>query len=283
VGSAALIRLQATRARHLLPRAVASGTDPDLTWPPSRFDQCADDLPTPPIPGRLIYVRLTRAGFRPIDLYLFTTLLDREAFSLTDLVALYGSRWNVELDLRHVKTTLQMEHLDSRSVDMVRKELILGLVAYNLLRDLMGVAAQQANRAPLELSPAQCWRRTLDACRSLPLNAMTRDLAPLLEQLLARLGRCLLPKRKREHFEPRAVWGTSARVSQDHMVACSSARQVDEYVKEQILVTLGCLPLPQVSPRGDLLRSPAHAARPPAAPSIGFLAHKRLLSSPVMT
>ncbi len=100
-----------------------------------------------------------------------------------------------------------MEPLESHSVDLVRKEIALGLTAYNLLRGLMGVAAVLAQRSPLELSLAQCLRRTTDAGRSLPPTATPAEVARVLERLLIRLGRCVLPKRKRERFEPRAVWG----------------------------------------------------------------------------
>jgi hypothetical protein len=206
-GGEALLRLSIKHARHLAASSIHSGMDSDVVWSPSPQDHCEPDLPTPAIAGRLIYVRLTRDGFRPIDLYLFTTLVDRDQFPMADLVALYGERWNVELDLRHVKTTLQMEQLDGQSVDIVGKELILGLVAYNLLRGLMGVAALRAHRSPLELSLAMCWRRMVDACRNLPPKATSAEIAGVLDGLLVRLGRCLLPKRKRERFEPRAVWG----------------------------------------------------------------------------
>lgn len=207
VRSDALFRMSRARAHHLAGQPLHSGMELDVIWTPSRFDTCESDLPTPPILGRLIYVRLERNGFRPVDWYLFTTLLDRAEFPLQELVKLYGERWNVELDLRHVKTTLQMEELDGQSVDIVRKELVLGLTAYNLLRGLMGVAAIRAQRLPLELSLAQGWRRTLDAMRSLPLAASSAEVERIAERLLIRLGRCVLPKRKRARFEPRAVWG----------------------------------------------------------------------------
>jgi len=114
---------------------------------------------------------------------------------------------SAELDLRHVKTTLQMESLAGKSVEMVRKELVLGLVACNLLRGLMAAAAVRAGRFPHELSVAQCWRRTIDESRSLPAHASPEEIAVKLDRLLQRLGRCVLPKRKQERFEPRAVWG----------------------------------------------------------------------------
>ncbi len=205
--SDAVLRLKVTQAKRLGQQKLRPGLDMDVVWSPSRFDHCEPDLPTPPVAGRLLYVRLEKEGFRPIDVYLFTTLTDRQQFPLEEIVALYGQRWNAELDLRHVKTTLHMEALDGKSVDMVRKELILGLLAYNLIRGLMAIAALQAHHTPLELSLAQCWRRTVDACRSLPLDASTTETEHVLGRLLVRLGNCLLPKRKRERFEPRAVWG----------------------------------------------------------------------------
>ena len=200
-----VLRLKITQAKRLAPTGLRPGDDREVTWQPSAFDTCEPDLPAPSVPGRLIYARLERNGFRPIDVYLFTTLLDRDEFPASDIVTLYGERWNVELDLRHVKTTLDMERLDGKSVDLVRKELYLGLTAYNLLRGLMGIAALRAQRSPLELSLAQCWRRTVDACRGMPLNASSDEIVKVLNRLLERLGRWVLPKRKR--FEPRAVWG----------------------------------------------------------------------------
>jgi hypothetical protein len=205
--SEALLRLNQRTAHCLAGRALESGADLDVIWNKERYDQVEADLPTPEVPGRLLYVRLEKAGFRPIHLYLFTTLTDRQAFPLEELVALYGQRWNVELDLRHIKATLDMERLDGHSVEIVRKELLLGLLAYNLLRGLMTQAALQAGRMPCQLSLAQCWRRTLDACRGLRPDAAPAEVEHVLTVLLGRLGRCLLPKRKRERFEPRAVWG----------------------------------------------------------------------------
>lgn len=205
--SEAVLRLNKRTARCLAGRALEAGADLDVVWKKARYDQVEADLPTPEVPGRLIYVRLEKAGFRPIHLYLFTTLTDRQAFPLAELVALYGQRWNVELDLRHVKATLRMERLEGHSVDIVRKELLLGLLAYNLIRGLMTQAAIQAGVLPGQLSLAQCWRRTLDACRGLRSDASPAEVEQVLTVLLGRLGRCLLPKRKRERFEPRAVWG----------------------------------------------------------------------------
>lgn len=206
-GSQGLLRLKVTQARRLAGSRLQPGCDLDVVWSPSQFDDCQPDVATPAIPGRLIYARLEKPGFQPIDLYLFTTLTIRETFLAEELVALYGWRWRNEIDLRHVKTTLKMEALDGKSVELVRKELYLGLLAYNLLRGLMGMAALRTEHEPSELSLSQCWRRTLDTCRSLPHNPSPDEIDKVLDFLLYRLGRCVLPKRQKERFEPRAVWG----------------------------------------------------------------------------
>ena len=206
--SQALLRLNTHVAKHLYAeQTLLPGSDLDVIWKRTPSHKVEADLPTPEITGRLIYFRLEKVGFRPIDLYLFTTLTDREAYPAAELVALYGLRWQVELDFRHIKTTLDMEHLDGKSVDIVCKELVFGLAAYNLLRGLMTSAALTANILPCQLSLAKCWRRTVDACHGLSSQSSTEVLTLVLSRLLHRLGRCILPKRKQERFEPRAVWG----------------------------------------------------------------------------
>ena len=205
-----LLRLTVSRAKALAKQAghtLRPGDDLLLGWTPSPETQLVPDLPAEPIAGRLIYWRWERPGFRPKDLYLFTTLTDQEQYPLVELVSLYARRWGVELDLRHVKTTLDMAMLASKDVDMVRKELWAGMLAYNLVRGLMGVAARRAGLAPLALSFARCWRRVADTARTIQPGMSLTEVEALLEQLLNRLSRCRLPQRPAGRIEPRAVWG----------------------------------------------------------------------------
>ena len=53
-----------------------------------------------------------RPGFRTRTVTLVTTLLDAEAYPLDALAELYGARWRVELNLRHLKTTMKMDVLE---------------------------------------------------------------------------------------------------------------------------------------------------------------------------
>lgn len=83
---------------------------------------------------------------------LVTTFLNPRQHPKSELGELYCQRWNVELDLRNLKTTLGMEWLSCKTPSMVRKELWIYVLAYNLIRLLMAQAASTANTLPRQLS-----------------------------------------------------------------------------------------------------------------------------------
>lgn len=83
---------------------------------------------------------------------LVTTLLCATQVPKKALGELYASRWNVELDLRNIKTTLGMERLHCKTPAMNEKEIWIYLLAYNLIRLLMTESAKQADVLPRLLS-----------------------------------------------------------------------------------------------------------------------------------
>ena len=83
---------------------------------------------------------------------LVTTFLCSKETPKAVLKALYRRRWNVELDLRNIKTTLGMETLRCKTPEMAIKELWAYLLAYNLIRLLMAQAALLADQIPRQLS-----------------------------------------------------------------------------------------------------------------------------------
>ena len=101
---------------------------------------------------REIYYYIIIPGFRTGRVSLITTLLDTTTYSSLEIVGLYGKRWDVELNLRHLKTTLGMDVLRCKTPSMVRKEIYVYLLAYNLLRSLMWSAGTTYNTPPLRLS-----------------------------------------------------------------------------------------------------------------------------------
>ncbi len=101
---------------------------------------------------REVRVVVQQAGFRTKELVIVTTLLDAEQYPAAEIALLYRRRWQAELYLRSLKTVLQMDHLRCKTPHRVRNELCMHLVAYNLIRQLMAVAAMQADRAPWTVS-----------------------------------------------------------------------------------------------------------------------------------
>ncbi len=83
---------------------------------------------------------------------LVTTLLSSKDAPKKALATLYHQRWNVELDLRNIKTTLGMETLTCKTPTMNEKEMWVYFLAYNLIRLIMAEAAVQADLLPRQLS-----------------------------------------------------------------------------------------------------------------------------------
>jgi hypothetical protein len=101
---------------------------------------------------REVHYYIVIPGFRTKQVTLITTLLDTQAYPGLKLVELYGFRWEVELDLRHLKTSLGMDVLRSKTAQMVRKVLYAYLLAYNLLRTVIWEAGTTHGVNPLRLS-----------------------------------------------------------------------------------------------------------------------------------
>ena len=131
---------------------------------------------------------------------LVTTMLNPRAVSKDDLSDLYARRWNVELDLRNLKTTMGMEVLHCQTPQMNEKELWAYLLAYNVIRLLMAQAAYNAGVEPRSLSfkhTVQLWIAWND--RGLRAAADTGCLFTLIAQSRAghRPGRIEPRMRKR--------------------------------------------------------------------------------------
>lgn len=137
---------------------------------------------------------------------LVTTLLDPHRVGKGELAELYARRWNVELDLRNIKTTLGMDVLSCRTPQMIVKEMWVHLLAYNLIRLLMAQAACIAEVHPRELSfkhTLQLWTEwTSRRPQSAPLRH-TGDLFRLIAQVRVgkRPGR-LEPRMRKRRPKP---------------------------------------------------------------------------------
>lgn len=201
-----LFRLTEARARKLARSAglpLAPGLDALLNWSPSKQDRCPEGLTADPVPGRLIVMRISRRGYRTVTLYLFTTLVDQLKCPASELAELYGQRWKIELYLRYIKSQMDLGFLECHSAEMVRKEWLAGLIAYNLIRWTM------ASAAALAQVPVQ-WL-SFSRSRELLLGWLVRTSGRRRTvgswyQLLTRISKARLPKRRKPRSpEPRAV------------------------------------------------------------------------------
>ncbi len=101
---------------------------------------------------RHLRYQVTQPGFRTRQITIATTLLDAELYTAEDIAELFRRRWQVELDIRSIKTHLRMKHLRCQSPSMARKEIYTHLLAYNLARGMMVEAALVFDREPRQFS-----------------------------------------------------------------------------------------------------------------------------------
>ena len=99
-------------------------------------------------------VRIIRCdvGSRKSELILVTTLLDCKAYPAREIVKLYKRRWDSELDIRNVKSVMGMNWLSCHTPEMLQRELMVYILAYNIIRITMVDAAKVSDRLPRNLS-----------------------------------------------------------------------------------------------------------------------------------
>ena len=153
---------------------------------------------------RIIRFTANIRGHRSRRITLVTTLLDPTLYPAEQIIALYARRWGMELCFRHLKTTMGMEQLRCKSPAMVEKELLVYLIAYNLIRCVMAEAVD-LHSADLERIS---FKGTLDALRqysdaiSRARNQKTRR--QLWDDLLYNIVRDQVRDRP-NRCEPRAI------------------------------------------------------------------------------
>ena len=101
---------------------------------------------------RELRYRISAPGFRTREVTLVSTLLDAEAYPAGELARAYGLRWQVEVNLKHLKTTMGLEVLSCKTYEGVLKELTVFSLVYNLVRVVMLEAAERQGVEPDRIS-----------------------------------------------------------------------------------------------------------------------------------
>lgn len=94
------------------------------------------------LPLRQIKVTVQQKGFRVSSFYIVTTLLDPELYPAEVIADLYLQRWDVEINFRDIKTTMDMDVLRCKTPQMIRKEIVMHLIVYNAIRQIMLESAE---------------------------------------------------------------------------------------------------------------------------------------------
>ena len=147
--------------------------------PPKKPDWMSDEQ-WMQIPASILVREIRRTvkrhGFRPITVTIVTTLLDPEQYPADELIELRLTRWMIETNIRHLKITLGMDVLKCKTLEGVRKERLVFLLVYNLIRIVMLRAArrQGVNINRLSFADTLAWLRhgQTNTCPVLIINPL---------------------------------------------------------------------------------------------------------------
>jgi hypothetical protein len=163
-----------------------------VTWTKPARPEWMDEETYAQMPATLevreLRVTVDQPGFRVNELVLVTTMLDAEGYAKEAIARLFIERWNIELDFRSIKCVLQMDVLRCKTPEMVRKEIWMHLLAYNLIRWLMAQAAADHGKQPRQLSFKGALQ-TMTAFQDALRGATPSDRARLLKEMLRAISR----------------------------------------------------------------------------------------------
>jgi hypothetical protein len=172
-GNQFLFRLTKVRFESLRKKATLLGEGKNWktyshTWRPTAQERKKhSDIPA----DALLEVQLHEIVISDgLTLYLVTDLMDEEDTGMA-LAAAYQKRYDVEIDIRNLKVVLDMETIRAKSIEMFRKELLMSVVAYNLVTQFRRQAADLANLPPRRMS----FKRTWTTFGTFLLSAMFTD------------------------------------------------------------------------------------------------------------
>lgn len=196
-----LFRLSSSRFKALSRQAELFDQGPKhktyrLNWTPSVKDRLTN--PSLPLDAAIEVVVHDVILDNGKSLYMVSNL----ATDASSAAKLYSYRYDVEFDIRDLKVTMDTENIRGKSVEMVRKELMTSVVAYNLVAQFRRQAAKQANIEPRRLSFKGVWT-TFRSGLLLKEPRSVTDWLELYSRALLRAGKRKHPNRKKPREYPR--------------------------------------------------------------------------------
>lgn len=136
-----------------------------------------------------------------------TTMLELEGetgATRDELADLYGFRWNIELDIRSIKSFMNLSHVRCKSPEMVHREVWVTLLAYNLIRTTIALAANLCGKRPRQISFVSACQYVLASWQEAHQIEKRVLLAHYCRAMLMAIGQCIVGNRP-GRFEPRVV------------------------------------------------------------------------------
>ena len=115
---------------------------------------------------------------------------------------LYKQRWQVEINLRSIKTTLGMDVLRGLTPDMVIKEIWVHMLAYNLIRKKIFDAAK-VKKVPATALSFQATRQLMHIARV--GASLASSAAEAINALIDELIMTQIVGKRPDRYEPRAL------------------------------------------------------------------------------
>lgn len=199
-----ILRLTDQRAQKVNGEALPKVCDKEVEWRPSRDDLRAHEelKEGESVKGRLVCIEVTDHKGEKVRLNIFTTTKLTQA----QIKEIYQKRWRIEVDIRDIKKTMNMDFLRVKSEDMALKELYLGLCAYNLTRKIIFIAAKKLGIEPRDIGFSRAQTAIRVQSERLLWNHTKKKQRKIIREIYAAMKRCLLTKRKdKKRHEPRAV------------------------------------------------------------------------------
>jgi Transposase DDE domain len=180
-----------------------------IVWTRPQRPTWMDEVTYARIPETLILRELrynvVERGRRTRTIDVITTLTDADEYTKEEIAELYGFRWNSELDIRSIKSNLNLGHVRCKSPPMVHRELWTTILGYNLIRTTSAGAALLYEKQPRQISFTSTCQYVLASWMQLSSRLIEPgELDAYLALMLKQIARCEVANRP-GRLEPRVL------------------------------------------------------------------------------
>ena len=165
------------------------------------------DLQPEEITLREIRYVIEEPGRKQQPFVIVTTMLHSKgenAITKDEIAELFGFRWNVELDFRSIKSNMNLAHVRCKSPEMVHREFWITMLAYNLIRTTIALAATLADMKPRQISFTSACQFVLAGWQEICRMGDSAQLEEYCRKMLLSISKCVVGDRP-GRIEPRVV------------------------------------------------------------------------------